>query len=483
MVKSAPQQTRVLVVSGTHSGAGKTTIATALMAAYSRRGLRVRAFKVGPDFIDPGFHHTVTGHPSRNLDGWMMGHDAVLDTFRRGSSDADISIVEGVMGLFDGASGTSESGSTGEIAKWLGAPVVLVIDASALARSAAAIVRGFEDFDRDLNVASVVANRVAGKGHYGYIEPAIQNHCRAVPVGWMPSDPSIRLPERHLGLVTAAESLDAGMIDRLGYLAEQSIDLDRLLSISCVPAASDSPARLHGEQYSLESSAGSGEARVRIGVALDRAFCFYYQDNLDMLERLGAELIYWSPIQDSLPSDLAGLYFGGGYPELYAEQLSANAGARDAVKCFIDRGGPVYAECGGLMYLTEAIMETGDEQHDGDCQDRSHRMVGAFPTVSRMRNTLAAIGYTEVSVSPKHAQFLTTDCVARGHQFRYSEIDPMPAEVNRCYRARSVGNRAEFEEGYLINNCLASYVHLHFSSCPALAESWIKQCRTLGMRT
>ncbi|HYL99099.1 MAG TPA: cobyrinate a,c-diamide synthase [Blastocatellia bacterium] len=476
MTLCASKQTRTLVVAGTHSGAGKSTIAAALMAAYIRRGLRVRAFKVGPDFIDPGFHVAATGHPSRNLDGWMMGREVVLETFLRASANADLALVEGVMGLFDGASADNDTGSTAEIAKWLGAPVLLVIDASALARTAAAIVRGFEEFDPDLNVAAVIANKVAGEAHYRYLEPAIIAHCRTVPVGWMPADASIHFPERHLGLVTygAGTSSDRVWLEKLADLAEQSIDLDGLLSLSQVPDIPESLTTGIGARSDLKPPSPSNKARIKIGVALDRAFCFYYQDNLDLLESLGAELVYWSPIQDPLPDSLAGLYFGGGYPELYAEQLSANVRAREAVKSFIDRGGPVYAECGGLMYLTDAIVETSA----GSCEGVEHKMVGAFPTICRMRSKLVAIGYSEVTVSAQRSGFLDRDCAARGQQFRYSEIDPMPRSVTRCYRIRPASGIAEKDEGYVVRNCLASYVHLHFSSCPEFVERWIDRCRS-----
>lgn len=470
-----------LVIAGTHSGAGKTTIATGLMAAFQRRGLKVQGFKVGPDFIDPGFHTAATGRQSRNLDGWMMGREGVLAAFHSAGMDADLCVIEGVMGLFDGLSGDSDSGSTAEIAKWLSAPVVLVIDASAIARSVAALVRGFEDFDPEVNVAAVIANNVAGQSHYRYIESAILKYCRAKPVGYLRTNPQISLPERHLGLITAAESIDELTLTRLAAAVEESVDLDRLFDFSRAATGGDASEEPEPNSPSTSTersncSTAGHATRVRIGVARDAAFCFYYQTNLDLLERCGADLVYLSPLRDPLPQGLDGLYFGGGYPEVHASELSANSAAINSVRQFVNDGGPVYAECGGLMYLTLAIVDTAGKIHE---------MVGVYPTICRMQRQLAAIGYTAVTVNT--APFLDKKLAARGHQFRYSQIDPMPDSIPRCYSIRpgrvdedasNLETGPEQQEGYLVSNCLASYVHLHFSSCPEFARRWVELCRS-----
>jgi cobyrinic acid a,c-diamide synthase len=447
------------VIASTHSGAGKTTVSAAIMAAFRRRGLAVQGFKVGPDFIDPGYHAAACGRPSRNLDGWMLARQTNLEIFARAARSADLAVVEGVMGLFDGASAIDESGSTAQMAKWLGLPIVLVIDAQAMSRSAAAIVRGFEQFDPDLRVAAVIVNRAASRIHYDQVAQAIRLECRAEPIGWLASDEAISIPSRHLGLVTAEEVISAEWLGALADRAQLSIDLDRLLAFG--------PARVE-EIGDFQVERGP---RVRIGVARDRAFCFYYQENLELLEWLGAELVFWSPLLEELPNQLHGLYFGGGYPELYADQLSANEGARRAVGDFIRRGGAAYAECGGLMYLSEAIV---------DLDGHPHPMVGALPAKVRMRDRLAAIGYFEVE-GTNCAKLLARGEVARGHQFRHSEIDPLPS-LARHYRLRGPC-AAETLEGYAVGNCLASYVHIHFLSNPRFAARWLEVCRRSGVLT
>jgi len=439
-----------LVIGGTHSGVGKTTIATALIAAFSRRGLRVQPYKVGPDFIDPGFHQAACGSFSRNLDGWMLSRVTNLEVFARAAADADLAIIEGVMGLFDGHSGSSEEGSTAEMAKWLNAPVLLVADGSAMARSAAALVRGFEMFDPKLDIAGIVFNRIGGDRHAELLRGSVSEYCTTEVVSCLPRNAEIAIPSRHLGLTLAAESLTQGSLTQMADWIEANLDLDRLLALASKRASSfDAPH---------EAARTAGPA-VRIGIAQDQAFCFYYRDNLDLLARRGAELIPLSPISDSeLPAGIGGLYLGGGYPELYAERLSANHSMLRAIREFAESGGPVYAECGGFMYLTEGIV---------DADGREHPMAGVFPTRARMQPRLAALGY----VQPK----LTGDCLwaanchdLRGHQFRYSKIDPMPESIARAY--------CEPVEGYRRNAVLASYVHLHFLSNPWFAEQFVQHC-------
>ena len=442
-----------LVIAGTQSGAGKTTIATALMAALARRGIRVQPFKAGPDFIDPSFHRVACGRVSRNLDGWMLTREQNLEIFLRACANAEIAIVEGVMGLFDGRDAVSDAGSTAEMAKWLAAPVLLIVDASAMARSAAAIVRGFEDFDRQLRIAGVLFNRVAGARHYEFLRAAVERNCRATPLGFLTTHDAIRFPDRHLGLVMAQEWLDDARIVELAQWIERHVDLDLLIDLarSAPPVAFEAPKDfLH-----------AGE-RVRIGVARDRAFCFYYQDNLDLLEACGCEIVEFSPMNDAdLPANLDGLYLGGGYPELHGAQLSANRRMLESIGDFARSGAPVYAECGGFMYLTEAIV---------DADGIEHPMAGIFPTRARMQPRLAALGYLEIEQVSDDA-WLERGERARGHEFRYSTIDEMPREIPRRYK---IGERAE---GFQCGSVLASYVHLHFASCPGFARRFAAACR------
>ncbi|PIV84260.1 MAG: cobyrinate a,c-diamide synthase, partial [Nitrospirae bacterium CG17_big_fil_post_rev_8_21_14_2_50_50_9] len=305
------------VIAGVSSGAGKTTVSLGLMAAFMEDGLSVQPFKTGPDFIDPLFHTKICGRSSRNLDGWLMGREAVLSSFQRASLGADICVVEGVMGLFDGYDARSEAGSTAEIAKWLHAPVILTVDARSMARSAGALVRGFETFDSALNVAGVIFNRMGSERHMKWLTQAVEDHCGARCLGGLLPDADLTLPERHLGLSTdQVGRIDEAWIRRLALGVRQGMDLSGLLDL-----AEAGPL----QPYSDPSGTPHVGKGVRIGVAMDEAFCFYYEDNLDLLRDMGAELIFFSPLHDlRLPGNVDGLYLGGGYPEVYAEHLSQN---------------------------------------------------------------------------------------------------------------------------------------------------------------
>ncbi|HXA64353.1 MAG TPA: cobyrinate a,c-diamide synthase [Bryobacteraceae bacterium] len=447
-----------LTIAGTHSGVGKTSIAIALMAALTRRGLRVQPFKIGPDFIDPGFHRLASGHASRNLDGWMLSREANLEIFAQASEDAGIAIIEGVMGLFDGSDAVSQTGSTAEIAKWLGSPVLLVIDASAMAGSAAALVHGFEDFDPDVRLAGVLCNRVGGSGHADILRQAMAARCRTKPLGFLPLNEKIALPERHLGLVMASESLSREHLSGMAKWIEAHVDIDGLLSVSREQS-------LPLENRRPSPAPRSLERRARIGLARDAAFCFYYEDNLDLLKKCGADLVEFSAISDgALPANLDALYLGGGYPELHAAELSENASMRDAIVQFAQTSRPIYAECGGFMYLCEAIVDT-----DG----REYQMAGLFPTRVRMQKQLAAIAYVEAEV-PEDALWLHAGQRLRGHEFHYSTIDEMPASVSRCFRLWA-GDKTR-ADGFAIGSVLAGYSHLHFRSSPDFVSSFVDAC-------
>jgi cobyrinic acid a,c-diamide synthase len=443
-----------IVIGGTHSGVGKTSVATALMSAYVRRGLRVQAFKIGPDFIDPSFHRAATGRASHNLDGWMLSRDVNLGLYTRASEDADLCIVEGVMGLFDGHSANMEPGSTAEMAKWLDVPVLLVVDGSAMARSGAALVHGFESFDPQLRVAGVIFNRVSSDKHFAYLRDSLRAYCRATPAGYLPTEPALELPERHLGLHLACEVSTPDLLSGLADWIERTVDLDAVLALAAT--AKTIPKALTFPKQSTRGHA------ARIAVAKDRAFQFYYDENLYQLEEAGAALVEYSPIGDPrLPDDIDGLYLGGGYPELHAAALAANTSMRESIRSFAETGGPVYAECGGFMYLTEAIIDEGGQRHE---------MCGIFPTRARMHRRLAALGYAEIEVLDDVA-WLSAQERMRGHEFRYSSIDDMPETVSRVYNAHGVhGSR---RDGFLAGNVLGSYFHLHFGSCPAFAKRFI----------
>jgi cobyrinic acid a,c-diamide synthase len=450
-----------LVVAGSASGVGKTTLTLGLLEALRRRALTVQPFKVGPDFIDPGFHALVAGRPSHNLDGWMCSREYVRATVARHAANADLALVEGVMGCFDGRDAASEAGSTAEVAKWLGAPVVLVVDAGAMARSAGAIVLGFEQFDPDLDLAGVVFNGVAGELHWEWLREAVSARCRAVPLGFLPRRDAFALPERHLGLVTAAErGLPRSLLDELSRAIEATVDVDRLVSLarSRVAPAGGPPSG---------GLAGGAPDRPRIGVARDLAFQFYYPANLDLLREAGAELVFWSPLDDAELPDVDALYLGGGYPEVHARRLAANLPMREAIRAFAAARRPVYAECGGLLYLAEAV-----EDERGALQP----MVGLLPTVGRMAPRRLTLGYAEVELT--RASLLgPPGTVARGHEFHASAIDPVPEWVPRAYTIRSGDGAASRAEGYLVGDALMSYVHLHFGSNPRVADHLVGHAR------
>lgn len=434
-----------LVIGGTHSGAGKTSLTLGLIGALRRRGLSVQPFKVGPDFIDPRHHERASGRPPRNLDGWMLDPEVNRRRFAQATADVDVAVIEGVMGLFDGSEGGTDRGSTAEMAKMLGLDVVLVVDAGAMARSAAAVIHGFTTFDPELRVAGVVLNKVGGDVHADMIRDAVAGS--APILGALPHDPELAVPERHLGLHLPHETR-GDYVERLATLVEEHIDLQALL------------ARCRTSRSPVPPEPRSALPTVRIGVARDEAFCFYYADNLELLEDAGAELVPFSPIRDRLPDRLDGLYLGGGYPELHAEELAANEDARSAIRALALAGAPVYAECGGLMYLAEALeLESG-----------AHPMCGVLPFRTRMSAPLQ-IAYIDVTTT---GGLFGPGRRARGHVFHQSEIVGEP-EVERCFELETTSG-ARAAEGYAAGNVLATYAHLHFASCPELAGAFVARC-------
>ncbi len=450
-----------LVIAGTKSGSGKTTLALGLLAAFLKRGLRVASFKVGPDFIDPGHHASVTGIAGYNLDGWMLSKDYNLKCFAQHSRKADIVVVEGVMGLFDGYDGKSEAGSTAQMAKWLNLPVLLIVDARSMARSAAALVQGFERFDREVTFAGVVFNNLGSQRHWEYLKEALEENVDMPCLGGIIRNESIRLPERHLGLVTREDSpLSADQIDCLAELLEESLQLDQLLE------------KLPEISIAIPSPQPEGKippGRVRIGVARDRAFCFYYPDNLEMLKFCGAELIYFSPVADRiLPEKLDGLYLGGGYPELAAGELAENEEIRQQILQKSHEGMPIFSECGGFMYLCREICGTDGERFP---------MVGCFPFQARMYDRLKSLGYREITLS-NPAVIGDTGLRARGHEFHYSEIDT-EIEKSDIETVFTVTERAGLKKpstGYQIRRTLGSYIHLHFGSQPEVGKRFVENC-------
>ncbi len=453
-----------LVVAGTRSGVGKTTVSLALMAALKRRGLEVQAFKVGPDFIDPGHHELVTGRPSHNLDGWMLSAEENRRIFRTRARDAQVAVVEGVMGLYDGFSVQTGEGSTAQMAKMLGLPVLLVAGASSLAGSFAALVGGYVRFDPELTWAGVVANRTGGPGHGGILREAAELVPETELLGCLPKEGEIALPERHLGLITAEEGgFTPEVVETLAKWIESNLDLDLLLKNLPELEPGQAPLKRPGQP--------SRKDGVRLGVARDEAFCFYYQENLDRLKEAGAELVFFSPLEsDRLPEGIRGLYLGGGYPELFAERLAGQKELLRQIAALGRAGMPIYAECGGMMFLGREMT---------DLEGRNRPMTGLLPLKTRMLKKLSSLGYREVELlgntilGPKGTK-------ARGHEFHYSEIwaleDPDRAE-DGAFRVGSRKGPLPKAQGFMAFNTLASYIHLHFGSNPDLAMSFTERCR------
>jgi cobyrinic acid a,c-diamide synthase len=475
-----------IIIAGTHSGSGKTTITLGIMECLKRRGLRVAPFKVGPDFIDPGYHRLVTGRPSINLDGWMCSNIFVQETFSRHGADADIAVIEGVMGLFDGIGGNQEAGSTAQIAKIVGAPVVLVVDARSQARSAAALVRGFADFDPQVRIAGVIFNNVGSDNHGRILRDALESLGGGIKVvGCLPRDEGLHIPSRHLGLMTVEENpLPAEFLDHLVEVIWDNLDLG-LLWAAGTPFGIEQSLPFPGVRASTSPTAAKSDlSPVSIAVARDSAFCFVYEDNLRLLREAGAEIVDFSPLLDEcLPPGIAGIYLPGGYPELFADTLADNKAMQTEVRRMIGRGMPVYAECGGFIYLSRGVVADPWSSPQGDARTDAgeqpvpplHDFVGTFPVTTRMLARRKALGYREVEFTADSI-LGPAGTVARGHEFHYSEMGEMPSRIKRTYRVSK--NDVDLgTEGYRSKNCLASYLHLHFGSCPGMAAAFVESCR------
>jgi cobyrinic acid a,c-diamide synthase len=449
-----------VVIAGTSSGAGKTTVACGVIGALRKRGLCVQGFKVGPDYIDPSHHALASARPGRNLDAFLSGAELIAPLARHGSQGADIAVIEGVMGLFDGASGRGELASTAHVAKLLNAPVVLVLDAAGMARSAAAIVHGYRTFDPGVDVAGVIFNRVGSDHHEQLLREAIEP--LGLPVlGALRRDERVSTPERHLGLVPAGEreSRAREALDALAQAMVRYTDLDEIerlaRSASKLPGESWSPERADGAEP------GSG---ARIALAAGPAFSFHYQENLELLRGAGAELVEFDPLsEEELPADAGALLLAGGFPEVYGAELEANASLRGQVAAFAASGRPVLAECGGLLYLSQEL--------DG------HRMCGALPLRARMSGRLA-LGYRD-AVAATATQWLDAGESVRGHEFHYTEIESAGGDSTcEAHPAWTLSARGrERAEGYVRGGVQASYLHVHWAAHPRLAARFAAAAR------
>jgi cobyrinic acid a,c-diamide synthase len=450
-----------LIIAGTHSGVGKTTVTLALLAAFRAQGRKVQPFKVGPDFLDPGHHYLACGRESRNVDGWMLGSVLNRRIFHEAAHGADLSIIEGMMGLFDGSSPVKETGSTAEMAKQLNAPVLLVVDGSAMARSAAAMVHGYATFDPLLNVAGVILNRINSEGHYQLLKEAVEKETHIPVVGYLRSDSDLTIPDRHLGLRTALEGSRTDPYAKLGQSSSATINLARVEQLA--QASPDLPITNPGK--STQPSRRMTRS-MRIGIAYDPAFCFYYPDNLTLLEEAGGELVRFSPMNDPLLPDVDLVYLGGGYPEIYAEALQRNRTMRQSIQTFAARGGVVYAECGGLMYLAKTLRD-----FDGTVYD----MVGVIPAETAMSRTKMTLGYRELTLTRRG--LLGEEGVRiRGHEFHYSTLHPK-GDLDYLGHLTDAQGRDRGGDGITVGNVIALYTHLHFSSHPHVPLALVEAAR------
>ena len=463
-----------IVIAGERSGVGKTTVTLALLAALKARShseQAVQSFKVGPDYIDPMFHSYITGLACRNLDSVLTSEDYVRLCFSKHSRNAKYSLIEGVMGLFDGASGKDDTASTAHIARLLNVPVVLILNCASTSRSIAAIAHGYRTFDPRIQIAGVVLNRVGSDRHLELLTQALEPLNLPI-LGVLRRQDDIAIPDRHLGLVPTAEMSDLdGIIERLAYLGETCFDWEKLLPLmECPHPPAPSPKGGEGEQDLLPSPKGRGVGGegIRIAIAQDRAFSFYYADNLDLFREMGAELIPWSPINDQvLPENVHGLYFGGGFPEVFAGELAENKLARESIQTAIKSGMPTYAECGGLMYLCDRIV---------DFQEQSFPMVNIFPTTAKMGKRLT-LGYRQ-AIALQDSPMVKEGDRIWGHEFHRSALTELSDRP--LYSLQGFDSHLQYpSEGWQKYQVHASYTHLHFGAQTHLLDRFLSHCRGL----
>ncbi|SEA35698.1 hydrogenobyrinic acid a,c-diamide synthase (glutamine-hydrolysing) /cobyrinate a,c-diamide synthase [Desulfuromusa kysingii] len=452
-----------IMIAGAHSGVGKSTLTLALVAALRDRGLKVQTFKVGPDYLDPSHLAHVSGRPCFNLDGWMSDRHYVEQMFTALSADADISIIEGVMGLFDGSSSDSIHGSSAEIAAWLDVPVALVVNTHGMARSVAALVKGYNELEPAVSLAGVLANRCGSPSHAELLSSALMAADLPPLLGAIRRDSVPELPSRHLGLISAAEqALSPEMMKSLAETAEQQMDLDLLLS----QAQGANPIIL--DQPLVETPSCGVKKQVRLAVARDEAFQFYYPDFFTLLESKGCQLVYFSPLKDeALPENIDGLYFGGGYPEVHAEALSSNTSMLQDVSSFCASDKPVYAECGGLIYLSQGVEQ----------KERLYPFAGVLPVWAKMLNKRKVLGYVKATLQ-QDSLFGTCGSVFRGHEYHYSELAASPVGIDgweSVYQLQQNRTGHCRAEGYQRGNILVSYAHLHLASRPEAVNRFIEK--------
>ncbi|PLX38953.1 MAG: cobyrinate a,c-diamide synthase [Deltaproteobacteria bacterium] len=431
------------VIAAPSSGSGKTTITLSILAALRKRGVRVQPFKTGPDYIDTAHHALVTGMKGENLDTWMLPKEMNEAIFSNAMAHAEVGVVEGVMGLFDGVDGKRDVGSTSSLAALLGLPVILVVDARSMARSAAALVSGFVNFSSELNFAGVIWNRVGSPTHLKILDEALEAANLPHSLGAFGRRDDIAIPSRHLGLVTPEDmQFKDSFLTDLALLAEESVDIDKLLDATPV-------------EVTVKSDQVKSTGNYKVALPRDRAYSFYYEENLRQIMKLGGELLLFAPTEgEALPTEADAVYLGGGYPELNAEKISENKGFIEGLRNFHRLGKPIYGECGGFMTLCEEVE---------DPSGRRWPMAGLFPTRARMTERGFRLGYREVEGKPGSS---LAGLSARGHEFHYSRIEKMPDDVKRLFKVKNARGESLEDEGYNVGSATGGYIHLAFGSNP-----------------
>lgn len=451
-----------IVIAAVSSGSGKTTVVTGILSALRQRGIKVQSYKVGPDYIDPGYHKLASGRPAHNLDSWLMPSEKLKEVLVRTSTEADISIIEGVMGLYDG--GRKGVSSTAEIAKLLDAPVLLVIDAKSMGASAAAIALGFRQYDPEVKLAGVILNRLGSPTHKNMIEAALS--AINIPVfGTVRRDDSLIMPERHLGLLPVEENSEQEVVDRMGQAIGSQVDLDGIIKLA------NSASRLNvisDDKLNIVPQ----EKRVRIAVAKDDAFSFYYPESIRVLEKYGAEIVTFSPLHDEKLPKCDGIILGGGFPEMFAAQLKANETMMNSIRQAAADNVPIYAECGGFMYLTQGLV---------DFDGVFHSMCGIIPCRVQMNKKLQMVGYVEAEMN-MDTVLGPIGTKIHGHEFHFSseivdELMDMQG-FSRAFTFTRMRNNAQYSAGFTRGNLLGSYLHLHFLGCADAASHFVERCRS-----
>lgn len=458
-----------LMIAGTKSGVGKTTITMGILASLSRR-MKVQAFKVGPDYIDPSFHTMITKRYCRNLDSYLMSEDVIRYLYSSNSLEADISIVEGVMGLYDGAEVGSDIGTSASIAKMLKLPVILVVDGSKVASSIAAVAKGYNDFDPEVSIEGIIINNVGSKAHYELLAKAIRHYTDITPCGYLVKNTNLSLPERHLGLTPVDElsSLES-YYDNLADLVEESIDMESIIEISkknefYSNAVIENPYAKHIDKMKNKINQSGG---LTIGVAKDEAFHFYYRDNIELLKNMGVNIVYFSPIHDeNLPSNINGVIFGGGFPEMFSKELEQNVAFKKTVLDSLSNGIPYHAECGGLMYLCNQLTNLEGETFD---------MVGLLDGSTSMTQRLQRFGYAYLKLK-KDCIFGTEGDTIKIHEFHRSNADIDNEKVFKLYKLRGGEVFKEWTCGYEKYNGIGAYAHIHYYNNIQFAINYLEKC-------